>query len=97
MHEMVLAVRDEMQAAYPELKETAERVAKVVLAEELQFARVIGARSSILEKMMRSLPWDVEKSRMASGCMGSRCKLDELEINFPSMHPAWRLQRQGRH
>ena len=41
MHEMVFAVRDEMQVAYPELKETAERVAKVVLAEEQQFARVV--------------------------------------------------------
>jgi alanyl-tRNA synthetase len=41
MHEMVLAVRDEMAAAYPELVETAERVAKVVLAEELQFARTL--------------------------------------------------------
>jgi alanyl-tRNA synthetase len=42
MHEMVFAVRDEMQVAYPELKESAERVAKVVLAEEEQFTRVIG-------------------------------------------------------
>jgi alanyl-tRNA synthetase len=41
MHEMVFAVRDEMQVAYPELKESAERVSKVVSAEELQFARVI--------------------------------------------------------
>ena len=41
MHEMVLAVRDEMSVAYPELKETAERVAKVVLAEEEQFARTL--------------------------------------------------------
>jgi alanyl-tRNA synthetase len=41
MHEMVYAVRDEMQAAYPELKETAERVAKVVFAEEQQFARTL--------------------------------------------------------
>ena len=41
MHEMVFAVRDEMQAAYPELKETAERVSKVVLAEEQQFARTL--------------------------------------------------------
>ncbi len=42
MHEMVYAVRDEMQDAYPELKDSAERVAKVVLAEEQQFARVLG-------------------------------------------------------
>jgi len=41
MHEMVFAVRDEMQVAYPELKESAERVSKTVLAEELQFARVL--------------------------------------------------------
>lgn len=41
MHEMVYAVRDEMGVAYPELKETADRVAKVVLAEEQQFARTL--------------------------------------------------------
>src|ERR1700738_4188386 len=49
MHEMVLAVRDEMQAAYPELKETAERVSKVVLAEEEQFARVMSIGSAKLD------------------------------------------------
>jgi alanyl-tRNA synthetase len=49
MHEMVLAVRDEMGAAYPELVESAERVAKVVLAEELQFARVLAIGSRELE------------------------------------------------
>ena len=52
MHEMVLAVRDEMSAAYPELKETAERVAKVVLAEELQFARVLASATVELEKLL---------------------------------------------
>ena len=41
LNEMVFAVRDLMQDAYPELKETAERVAKVVLAEEKQFARTL--------------------------------------------------------
>ncbi len=41
MHDMVFAVRDEMQSAYPELKEVAERVSKVVLAEEQQFARTL--------------------------------------------------------
>ncbi len=49
MHEMVFAVRDEMQVAYPELRETAERVSKVVLAEELQFARVMEAGSQRLQ------------------------------------------------
>ncbi len=41
MGRMVYAVRDEMQVAYPELKESADRVAKVVEAEERQFARVL--------------------------------------------------------
>ena len=39
--EMVFAVRDEMKEAYPELVDSADRVAKVVVAEEKQFARVL--------------------------------------------------------
>jgi alanyl-tRNA synthetase len=50
MHEMVMAVRDEMAAAYPELVESAERVSKVVLAEELQFARVLAAGLTELDR-----------------------------------------------
>jgi alanyl-tRNA synthetase len=46
MQEMVYAVRDEMKAAYPELVETAERVARVVLAEESQFERVLAKGSA---------------------------------------------------
>jgi alanyl-tRNA synthetase len=41
MHEMVYAVCDQMKAAYPELEQSAERVAKVILAEEQQFARTL--------------------------------------------------------
>jgi alanyl-tRNA synthetase len=52
MHEMVLAVRDEMVAAYPELGESAERVAKVVLAEELQFARVLSMAVVQMERLL---------------------------------------------
>ncbi len=54
MHEMVYAVRDEMKAAYPELMESAERVAKVVLAEELQFARVMIEGSRQLDLAFRT-------------------------------------------
>ncbi|HZY63098.1 MAG TPA: alanine--tRNA ligase [Edaphobacter sp.] len=54
MHEMVYAVRDEMAAAYPELKESAERVAKVVLAEEQQFARVLEAGSRALDSAIKT-------------------------------------------
>ena len=56
MFEMVFAVRDEMKVAYPELNETAERVSKVVRAEEEQFARVMDAGSvhlnSLIAKML---------------------------------------------
>jgi alanyl-tRNA synthetase len=55
MHEMVLAVRDEMKVAYPELVETAERVAKVVLAEEEQYARVIDQGSRRLQADLEPL------------------------------------------
>ena len=58
MHQMVYAVRDEMQDAYPELKESADRVAKVVEAEEKQFARVlataVSAMESALEKELKT-------------------------------------------
>jgi alanyl-tRNA synthetase len=41
LFEMVFAVRDLMQGAYPELKDSAARVARVVEAEEKQFDRVL--------------------------------------------------------
>jgi alanyl-tRNA synthetase len=55
MHEMAFAVRDEMQVAYPELKESAERVSKTVLAEEEQFARVMDVGLARLEEQFLSL------------------------------------------
>ena len=54
MVQMVYAVRDEMADAYPELKESAERVAKVVEAEETQFARVLEIGSARLDESIRS-------------------------------------------
>ena len=50
LFEMVYAVRDLMQGAYPELADSAARVAKVVEAEEKQFARVMEAGLQNLEK-----------------------------------------------
>jgi alanyl-tRNA synthetase len=41
LYDMVYAVRDLMQGAYPELRDSASRVAKVVEAEEKQFDRVL--------------------------------------------------------
>jgi alanyl-tRNA synthetase len=56
MAQMVSAVRDEMSDAYPELKESAERVAKVVEAEERQFARVLELGSQRFDLLLFNLP-----------------------------------------
>jgi len=41
LHEMVFAVRDLMEGAYPELIETSERVSKAIRAEETRFAHTL--------------------------------------------------------
>src|SRR5947207_14542275 len=41
LHEMVFAVRDLMQDAYPELAESTNHVSKVILAEERRFANTL--------------------------------------------------------
>ena len=50
MCQMVYAVRDLMQGAYPELTDTADRVSKVVEAEEKQFDRVLKIGSKQLDE-----------------------------------------------
>jgi alanyl-tRNA synthetase len=50
LYRMVYAVRDLMQGAYPELADSASRVAKVVEAEEKQFARVLSVALNLLQK-----------------------------------------------
>ena len=54
LFEMVFAVRDLMQDAYPELKETAERVSKVVFAEEERFSRTMDLGLRKLEEELSS-------------------------------------------
>ncbi len=56
LYEMVFAVRDLMQDAYPELNETAQRVAKVVLTEEQRFAHTVSFGITQLQE-------EVKKSR----------------------------------
>ena len=49
MYRMVDAVREQMQAAYPELTESAPRVAKVIRAEEERFGRTLALGSKQLD------------------------------------------------
>ena len=54
LYEMVFAVRDLMQDAYPELKESADRVSKAVLAEETRFANTLNVGLEKLEGILKS-------------------------------------------
>ena len=58
LFEMVFAVRDLMQGAYPELVDSAARVAKVVEAEEKQFDRVLKEGANRLESELAVAVWE---------------------------------------
>ncbi len=79
LYEMVYAVRDEMSDAYPELKESAERVAKVVLAEEEQFARVISSALGRLDEQLSAL---VERKALFEEFLAAEKKF-ESQANDP--------------
>jgi alanyl-tRNA synthetase len=53
LYQMVFAVRDLMQDAYPELRETAERVSKAIHAEETRFARTLSEGLQLFESFAR--------------------------------------------
>jgi alanyl-tRNA synthetase len=53
LHEMVFAVRDLMQDAYPELNETADRVSQVIALEERRFANSLEIGLEKLEFAIR--------------------------------------------
>src|SRR5579864_814020 len=55
LYEMVFTVRDLMQDAYPELKESADRVSKAVLAEETRFAHTLDLGLKRLEEDLSPL------------------------------------------
>jgi alanyl-tRNA synthetase len=53
LSEMIFAVCDLMHDAYPELKESAQRVSKAVYAEEKRFANTLNIGLAMLEPMIR--------------------------------------------
>ena len=65
LYQMVYAVRDEMKGAYPDLVDSADRVAKVVEAEEKQFARVLALGSNQWEKLLSDKEIDLWKKQEA--------------------------------
>jgi alanyl-tRNA synthetase len=54
LYEMVFAVRDLMNDAYPELNETADRVSKTVQVEETRFAHTMDVGLEKLETLLKS-------------------------------------------
>ncbi len=75
MHQMVFAVRDEMAVAYPELVTNADRVSKIVLAEEQQFARVLAMGSIRLQAYL-----DRENEAWLEVFTGYLDELDKLSL-----------------
>jgi len=74
LFEMVYAVRDLMQGAYPELVDSASRVAKVAEAEEKQFDRVLEIGSRELDELL--------KKTIAEYGARSKVKLHQLANEF---------------
>ncbi|MGC2197658.1 MAG: alanine--tRNA ligase, partial [Terriglobales bacterium] len=66
LSQMVFSVRDLMQDAYPELKETAERVSKAVLAEETRFAHTLDLGLKKLEEDLQPLVESVRRDPNSS-------------------------------
>jgi alanyl-tRNA synthetase len=53
LHEMVSAVRQVMQDAYPELRESSGRISKTVFVEETRFAHTLDVGLGKLEELLR--------------------------------------------
>jgi alanyl-tRNA synthetase len=54
LYEMVFAVRDLMQDAYPEIRDTADRVSKTVQVEETRFAHTLDIGLEKLEELLKN-------------------------------------------
>ena len=67
LHDLVFAVRDLMQDAYPELKESADRVSKAVLAEERRFAHTVDVGLKKLEEEIFEVAADGGNPNSVSG------------------------------
>ncbi|MGI4757557.1 MAG: alanine--tRNA ligase [Janthinobacterium lividum] len=74
MHEMVHAVVGEMNLAYPELADAADRVSKTVLQEEQQFARALTTGWREFEEILAMTIYSEENSK----------RYREIESNPPS-------------
>ncbi len=82
--DMVYSVRDAMRGAYPELAESTERVAEVVLAEERRFAHTVAVGLKSLESELRKIREDFKLGETLKGDPGAASffGLNEVEAEF---------------
>src|SRR5579884_299284 len=73
LNEMVYAVRDQMKDAYPELIESADRIAKIVLMEETRFAHTLEVGNQYLEQEIFQ-PWTDARTKL----------IEAMELEKPS-------------
>jgi alanyl-tRNA synthetase len=73
---MVDVIRDEMRPAYPELIDSAAKIARAVEAEERQFGRTIEIGSEKLEELLKSTKAEAQKA-----CLDSFSKATGIEID----------------
>ena len=91
LFEMVFAVRDLMQGAYPELVDSAARVAKVVEAEEKQFDRVLKIGADRLESdLLLKLAKRSTRCRLRRWTHGATGQRTELNFAKSSNGPCGR-------
>jgi alanyl-tRNA synthetase len=64
LHQMVFTVRDQMEGAYPELSDGAERIAKTIEAEENRFANVLTQSFPLLEDEIERVSRDVQNLKV---------------------------------
>ena len=90
--EMVFVVRDLMQDAYPELKESADRVSKALLSEETRFAHT-------LDIGFRTLQQDLERSldnyRLHTAAMASVSEQGKRDLTNEELERAEAYLQSG--
>jgi len=95
LYEMVFAVRDLMQDAYPELRETADRVSKTVQIEETRFAHTMEVGVERLEQLIRVIAMNAgsqvqNENKISTSDLISIRKSEGIATTLPG-HEAFKL------
>jgi alanyl-tRNA synthetase len=95
MHEMVMAVRDLMKDAYPELVDSAERISKIVFEEERRFANTLEAGLARLEADLNTLRKEKVDSQRIALAKDPLHELSPAELAHHQYQSARELRYRG--